>query len=58
MLLADVGFVLTATMANGRENEGGQTVAVSNDNHKRMALASMGTALIGYSIMLPIFGND
>ncbi len=58
MLLADVGFVLTAAMANERESEGGQVVAVNNNNHKRMALASMGTALIGYSIMLPFFGND
>lgn len=58
MLLADAGFVLTASMANEREREGGQVYAVSNTRHKRMAVASMSTALLGYLIMLPIFGNN
>jgi hypothetical protein len=57
MLLSDAGFVLTATMANERESEGGQVYAVNNTRHKHMAIASMSTALVGYLIMLPIFGN-
>jgi hypothetical protein len=57
MLLADAGFVLTASMAHGRERESGQLVAPNNTSHRNMAIASMATAVIGYSIMLPIFGN-
>jgi len=58
MFLADIGFVATAALANERENEGGGFSNVSNSTHKTVALASMGTALLGYSIMLPIFGSD
>lgn len=62
MLLADAGFVATGMMANEREGEGAQYGAytVNNNNHRNMALASMGTALIGYAIMLPlpIFGRN
>lgn len=56
MLLSDAGFVATGMLANEREGEGSQYGAytVNNKNHRNMAIASMATALIGYSIMLPL----
>ncbi|MGD2069609.1 MAG: hypothetical protein PVI57_13115 [Gemmatimonadota bacterium] len=54
MLLADAGFVATGALANESE-EGGSG---NNNTHRNVALASMGTALLGYAIMLPIFGRD
>mgnify|MGYP001309564851 CR=1 FL=1 len=57
MLLADAGFVATGLLAN--ENEGGRSGGSSNNNtHRNVALASMGTALVSYTIMLPIFRRD
>jgi len=58
MILADIGFVATAALANERENEGGGFSSVSNTTHRTVAIASMSTALLGYSIMLPFFGSD
>lgn len=59
MLLADAGFVATGMLANENENEGGFTGGrVSNNTHRTVALASMGTALVSYAIMLPIFGRN
>lgn len=58
MLLADAGFVITAGLAGQREDEGGLVGPVNNDNHRRVAIASMSTALIGYVMMLPIFGGS
>jgi hypothetical protein len=59
MILADIGFVVTAALANENENEGGSfSPSVSNTTHRTVAIASMSTALLGYSIMLPIFGSD
>lgn len=58
MFLADVGFVATAALANERESEGGVVTGTNNSTHRAVALASMGTAVLGYSIMLPFFGRD
>lgn len=59
MLLADAGFVATGMLANESEDEGGFTGRpVSNNTHRTVALASMGTALVSYAIMLPIFGRN
>ena len=59
MLLADAGFVATGMTAREREDEGGfYSGPVTNKNHRNIALASMGTALLSYAIMLPIFGRD
>lgn len=58
MFLADVGFVATAALAGENENEGGGYRPANNNTHRTVAIASMGTALLGYSIMLPIFGRD
>jgi hypothetical protein len=57
MLLADAGFVITAATAQERENEGGRVSTADNNTHRNVALASMGTALVGVAIMLPIFGR-
>lgn len=53
MLLADVGFVATGALA--KENEHGGTA--DNSTHRAVAIASMGTALFSYAIMLPWFGG-
>ncbi|NJD18752.1 MAG: hypothetical protein FIA95_05650 [Gemmatimonadetes bacterium] len=59
MLLADAGFVATGAMAKENEDEGGfRSGPVNNNAHRNMALASMGTALVSYAIMLPIFGRN
>lgn len=57
MLLADAGFVVTGATARERESEGGRASTASNNMHRNVALASMGTALVGVAIMLPIFGR-
>jgi hypothetical protein len=57
MLVADAGFVATAATAQERENEGGVVRGGSNNTHRAVALASMGTALVGVAVMLPIFGR-
>ncbi|MEZ4422535.1 MAG: hypothetical protein R3E98_03945 [Gemmatimonadota bacterium] len=57
MLLADAGFVATGALANENEHAGPGERA-DNSSHRAMAIASMGTALVGYSIMLPIFRRD
>jgi len=55
MLLADAGFVATAALANENESEHGYYGGSSNNNaHRNMAIASMGTALFSYAIMLPL----
>ncbi len=59
MLLADAGFVATGMTAKESENEhGGYQGPVTNKNHRNIAIASMGTALLSYAIMLPIFGRN
>lgn len=59
MLLADAGFAATGALAKENENEGGFSSGRSNNNaHRNMAIASMGTALVSYAIMLPIFGRN
>lgn len=59
MLLADAGFVATGLTAKESENEGGYySGPVTNNNHRNIAIASMGTALLSYAIMLPIFGRN
>jgi hypothetical protein len=59
MLLADAGFVATGMLARENEDEGGFSGRPANNNtHRNVALASMGTALVSYAIMLPIFGRD
>jgi hypothetical protein len=59
MLLADAGFVATGMLASENENEDGRIGGTSNNNtHRNVALASMGTALVSYAIMLPIFGRN
>ena len=52
MLLSDAGFAATGLLANSAENS--QSLRAL---HRDVALASIGTALVGYSVMLPIFGN-
>jgi hypothetical protein len=57
MLLADAGFVATGATASERED--GYWRGPTNINrHRNIALVSMGTALVSYAIMLPIFGRD
>jgi hypothetical protein len=59
MLLADAGFVATGALAEENEDEGGFREGSANNNaHRNVALASMGTALVSYAIMLPIFGRN
>lgn len=59
MLLSDAGFVATAVLAKSGEDEGGSyTGPLTSNAHRNMAIASMGTALIGYAIMLPFFRKD
>lgn len=58
MLAADLGFVITGATAQERENEGGVVRGGNNNTHRAVALASMGTALVGVAVMLPIFGRD
>jgi len=59
MLLADAGFVATGMLAKENENEGGWSGGPANNNtHRTVALTSMGTALVSYAIMLPIFRRD
>ncbi len=57
MLAADVGFLVTAATAQENENEGGVARTANNTAHRNVALASMGTALVGIAVMLPIFGR-
>jgi hypothetical protein len=57
MLVADAGFVATAATAQERENEGGVVRGGNNNTHRAVALASMGTAMVGVAVMLPIFGR-
>jgi hypothetical protein len=59
MLLADAGFVATGALARENESEDGFYGGPTNNNaHRNMALVSMGTALVSYAIMLPIFGRE
>lgn len=58
MLVADAGFVITGATAQERENEGGVVRGGNNHAHRNVALASMGTALVGVAVMLPIFGKN
>ncbi len=60
MLLADAGFVATGALAEENEDdEGGFNRGPANNNtHRNVALASMGTALVSYAIMLPLFGRN
>jgi hypothetical protein len=62
MLLADAGFVATGMLVRENEDEdgwsGGLSRGSNNNAHRNVALASMGTALVSYAIMLPIFGRD
>lgn len=55
MLIADAGFVATGALAQ-ESDEGGESGG--NRTHRNVALASMGTALVSYAIMLPIFGRS
>ncbi len=57
MLVADVGFVVTAATAQENESEGGVRRRGNNNTHRAIALGSMGTALIGIAVMLPMFGR-
>ncbi len=57
MLVADVGFIVTGATAQENENEGGVRTTANNNTHRNVALASMGTALVGIAVMLPIFGR-
>ncbi len=57
MLAADAGFVITAATARENENEGGLRRRGNNNTHRAVALTSMGTALVGIAVMLPIFGR-
>jgi len=52
MLAADAGFVATGMLANQAENDQG-----ARDLHRTVALGSIGTSLLSYAIMLPIFGR-
>lgn len=52
MLVADAGFTATGLLANRAENDAG-----ARNLHRTLALGSMGTALLSYAIMLPIFGK-
>jgi hypothetical protein len=57
MLVADAGFVITGATAQENESEGGVRTRGNNTTHRAVALASMGTALVGITVMLPIFGR-
>jgi len=57
MMAADVGFLVTAATAQEDENEGGVRRIANNTTHRNVALASMGTAVVGIAVMLPIFGR-
>jgi len=57
MLLADAGFVATGATATERE-DGYWRGPTNNNRHRDIALVSMGTALVSYAIMLPIFGRN
>jgi hypothetical protein len=52
MLAADAGFTATGLLANRAENDQG-----ARDLHRAVALGSIGTSLLSYAIMLPIFGR-
>ncbi|HET7462154.1 MAG TPA: hypothetical protein VFJ82_12935 [Longimicrobium sp.] len=52
MLAADAGFTATGLLANRAENDAG-----ARNLHRTVALGSMGTALLSYAMMLPIFGK-
>jgi hypothetical protein len=52
MLLADAGFVATGVLAEGAGDDGG-----GRSLHKDVALGSMAVSLLGYAVMLPVFGN-
>jgi len=56
MLLADAGFLATAALAN--ENEHGEGGGSDNNAHRNMAIASMGTTLLSYAIMIPPLRRD
>jgi hypothetical protein len=57
MLVADAGFVATGVTAAtaGRYIENTNRLRTT---HRRVALASMGVATIGYLMMLPPFRRD
>ena len=52
MLAADAGFAATGLLSSGAE--GSQS---RRDTHRAVALGSMGVSLVGYAIMLPLFGG-
>lgn len=52
MLAADAGFTATGLLANRAENDQG-----IRNLHRTLALGSVGTSLLSYAIMLPIFGR-
>ena len=52
MLAADAGFVATGMLANPAENDQN-----ARNLHRTIALGSVGTSLLSYAIMLPIFGR-
>jgi hypothetical protein len=52
MLAADAGFAATGLLADRAENDQG-----ARDLHRAVALGSVGTSLLSYAIMLPIFGR-
>jgi hypothetical protein len=60
MLLADAGFVATGMLAQENEHERGEPAEGDNHTHRNVAIASMGTAMLGYVIMLPLplIGRD
>lgn len=53
MLLADAGFVVAGELAKPGLNS-----SVKRQEHKRVALISMGISLAGYAIMLPPFRHN
>jgi hypothetical protein len=52
MIAADAGFVATGMLAEDAEESAGK-----RDLHRNIALGSMATAVLGWSIMLPVFGG-
>lgn len=52
MLAADAGFTATGLMAEDAEESSSR-----RELHRTVALASMGTAVAGWLIMLPLFGG-
>ena len=52
MLGADVGFAATAATGPGREHENGGSFEGNRSTHRAIAITSIGTATVGYLVML------